>query len=159
MNDLRDERKLGYQYSSLIKPRVAPAEQQAFPIAMTANHAVVGATAMKRVQAPTPDFLHIRDIKNLDSFPANTRRYGIFDANPPAGTDATKSPAFLGMVSRVLSSSHVHAEVLSAAIEVTGKIPASATKGLDLFIAPLSADRKTTAAAIPLVAEAITVIS
>ena len=127
---------------------------------MSANHAVVGAEAMKRVQAPTPDFLHIRDIKDLDKFPPTTRRYGIFDANPPVGTDAKTSPAFLGMVSRVLSSAHMHAEVLSAAIEVTGKIPANATsKGLDLFIAPLSADKKTTAAAIPLVAEAITVIS
>jgi|GEM_PF-1973600 len=158
MNDLRDTRKLGYQYSSLIRPRVAPEVQQAFPIPMSANHGVLAAPAMARVAAPTPDFIHIRDIKNLDQFPPNTRRYGIFDANVPVGTDARTSPAFLGMVSRVLSSSHTHSEVLSAAIEVTGKI-ASTARSIDLFVAPLSSDRKTTAAAMPLVAEAVTVIS
>ncbi len=160
MNDLRDERKLGYQYSSLMKPTVtAP---KVFAVAMAKNHVTVSPEAMTRMQAPTPDFVHIRDIQNLDKFPPDTRRFGIFDVNPPVGTDARKSPNFLGMVSRVLSQGegHNHApEVLSAALEVTGRIPATATKGLDLFIAPLNAEKKTTAAAIPLVAEAITVIS
>ncbi len=159
LNDLRDERKLGYRYSSLIKPAVAPAQQRAFSMAMKANRVTASAEAMARVQAPTPDFVHIRDIKNLDKFPAQTRRFGIFDANPPVGTDAKKSPNFLGTVSRVLSGGHAHGEVLSAALEVTGKLPAEFTKGLDLFVAPLDAERKTTTAAIPLVAEAITLIS
>jgi hypothetical protein len=160
MNDLRDERKLGYQYSSLMKPAVAA--PKTFAVAMAANHATLSAAAMTRMKEPTPDFVHIRDIQNLDKFPPDTRRYGIFDVKPPVGTDARKSPNFLGMVSRVLSLGEGHdhgAEVLSAALDVTGKIPAPASKGLDLFIAPLAAQQKTTAPAIPLVAEAITFIS
>jgi len=159
LNDLRDERKLGYQYSSLIKPVMAPAQQQAFKTTMTKNHVLVSAAAMARVKAPTPDFLHIRDIKGLDQFPPNTRRFGIFDAAVPVGTDSRTSPAFLGMASRVLSGGHAHDDVLSAAIEITGRLPASAANGVDLFVAPLDASKKTTAAAIPLVSEAITVIS
>lgn len=159
LNDVRDTTKLGYRYSTLIKPVVTPSKQQRFTAAMKANHVAVSAAAMARVKASTPDFLHIRDIQNLDKFPEKTRRFGIFDVNPAVGTDAKSSPNFLGMVSRVLSGGHAHSEVLSAAIEVTGKLPAEATKGLDLFIAPLDADKKTTAEAIPLAAEAITVIS
>jgi Common central domain of tyrosinase/Polyphenol oxidase middle domain len=159
LNDLRDTRTLGYQYSSLIKPAVTPSKQKRFTAAMKANRVTLSAAALERVSAPTPDFLHVRDIQNLDQFPMDARRFGIFKTKPPIGTDATTSHDFLGMVSRVLSGGHAHAEVLSAAIEVTGRLTAEVTKGIDLFIAPLDAERRTTAEAIPLVAEAITVIS
>jgi len=159
LNDVRDIRKLGYQYSSLIKPAVTPSKQQRFTAAMKANRATLSAAAVARLSAATPDFLHIRDIKNLEKFAEDTRRFGIFISKPPVGTDAKTSPDFLGIVSRVLSGGHAHTEELSAAIEVTGKLTEKVTKGVDLFVAPLDADKKTTAEAIPLVSEAITVIS
>ena len=157
MNDVRDTTKLGYRYSSLMQPRTAPAQQRAFKATMSANRAVFAETARARVQQAAPDFLYLRNIRNLEAFPPDTRNYGVFTSSVPAGTPST-SPAFLGEVSRVLSSGHEHAEVLSAVIEVTGKIPATAS-GFELFIAPLNHEDVTTAQAIPLAADAIHVIS
>jgi hypothetical protein len=159
MNDLRDETRLGYRYSSLIQPRVAPAQQQEFIAPLAANHVTLSAPVMARVAAPTPDYLYIRNIKGLDKFGTDVRYFGIFKANPPVGTDAKKSPNYIGLVSTVPSGHHAHNENLSAAIEVTGRLGPAAAHTLDLFIAPMSADEKTTAAAIPLHAESITVIS
>jgi hypothetical protein len=159
MNDLRDESRLGYRYSSLMKPKTAPAQQRRFTSTMTANRAILTDEAVARTQAPAPDYLYIRNIRNLEAFPPDTRNYGVFRESVPAGTAAATSPAFLDVVSRVLSSGHEHAEVLSAVLTVTGRIPESAVQGLELFIAPLDHERVTTAAAIPLVAESITVIS
>lgn len=156
LNDLRDTKKLGYEYSSLIKANVP--QPQEFTARKSANHIVLDAPAMARVNAPTPDFLLLTNIKHLDQFPATAVRFGIFSAKVPAGTAAKTSPNFLGMASRVLSG-HGHDDVLSAAIEVTGKLGTAGTKGLDLHIAPLDADKKTTAAAVPLEADSVTVIS
>jgi polyphenol oxidase len=157
LNDLRDTKKLGYEYSSLIKPVVA--QPQEFLVRKVANHITLAAAAMARINAPTPDFLLITNIKHLDQFPADTRRFGIFSAKVPAGTTAKASPNFLGMTSRVLSGGHGHDDTLSAVIRVTGKLVVAATRGLDLHIAPLDADRKTTTDAVPLEADSMKVMS
>lgn len=157
-NDLRDEKKLGYQYSSLIKPKVAASALHEFAATMKANHVTLAAPAIAAIKAPTADFLHIRNIKGLEKFPG-AKRFGIFIGNPSVGTDTNTSPSVLGIVGTVFSSGHQHsAEMLSGAFEVTGRINAAITP-VDLFVAPLDASEKTTAAGIPLDAEAITVIS
>jgi len=62
----------------------------------------------------------------------------------------------------VLSAGHDHEAPLSAALDVTDKLGpiAEHQKGtLELTVAPLGASGKTTTPAIPLVADAVSVVS
>jgi Common central domain of tyrosinase len=163
MNDLRNETKLGYKYSSLMKPKLQLTNLRAFALARAANRVTLAAPAMERVKATGPDFLMIENIHDLEKLPKDAVDFGIFQGTPPAGTQSAAAKGFLGAVSRVLSSGHDHQkQLLSAAIDVTDKIGrmAEERKGtLDLTLAPLDAAGKTTAAAIPLVADSISVVS
>jgi len=162
MNDLRDETKLGYKYSSLMKPKSSLKVMKAFPLARVVNHVTLAAAAMAEVKAPGPDFLLIENIHDLEKLPASAVDFGVFHGTPPAGTQSATAKGFLGTVSRVLSSGHEHRERLSAAINVSdriGRLAAEKKGTLDLTVAPLDATGKTTAAAIPLVADNISVVS
>jgi polyphenol oxidase len=166
MNDVRDEKKLGYQYSSLMRSAsTAPANLRltsmrrtnAASLQMEANE--VAAVAAK---PQTPRFLLASNIQGLDKFSADTTRFGVFDVNPAVGTDSHNDKGFLGKFSRVLSSGHEHETgPLSAALNVTGKLTGAvaANKGsLNLVVAPLDANGKTTAAGIPLGADDVSIV-
>lgn len=163
MNDLRDESKLGYRYSSLMKPKAPLASLRTMAAARTANRVTLGGPVMERVAAPGPDFLMLENIRDLEKLPADVRSFGVFHGTPQVGAKADTAPGFLGVVSRVLSVGHDHgAAPLSAALEVTdklGKVAAGARGTLDLTVAPLDADGKVTAAAIPLRADNVEVVS
>jgi hypothetical protein len=158
-NDLRDETKLGYKYSSLMTPKVAVASLKKFSVAKTANRMTLGAQVMEKFKANGPEFLILQNI-NVEKLPADARDFGIFSGKPPVGTDSAKAKGFLGTVSRVLSSGHHHDGPISAAIEVSnlGALAVENKGALELHVAPLDASGKTTAASIPLAADDISIV-
>jgi hypothetical protein len=161
MNDLRDTRKLGYEYSSLMQPRVSIRSLQSLSVSRSANRLALSAAAVREVNLPSPEFLVITNIRNLDALPPDTLRYGIFAGKPPVGTATGSTSAFLGMASRVLSDGHAHSEPLSAALDISNRIPqitAGGPASLDLHVAALDESDRTTTEAIPLVADSIRVI-
>ncbi|HSF39512.1 MAG TPA: tyrosinase family protein [Thermoanaerobaculia bacterium] len=163
MNDLRDETKLGYKYSSLMQPRVRVSTLQEFSAARSANRVTLAAPTLRKVRQAGPDFLLIRNIQNLERLPESTVDFGIFHGAPAVGTQAEGAPGFLGKVSRVLSESHNHPSPLSAALNVTDRLGGMAPERdgastLELTVAPLDDAGKTSAEAIPLVAEDVSVV-
>jgi hypothetical protein len=162
LNDLRDETKLGYKYSTLMRPKVSTAQMRAAALSKSGNRFSLATEAIARAEAPGPDFLVIQNAK-LDKFPADAVRFGVFVGAPPAGIQAAQAQGFLGKISRVRSSGHDHhASPLSAAFEVSGKIAplAKSRQGaLDLHVAPLDATGKTTAAALPIEADSVKIIN
>lgn len=162
MNDLRDESKLGYRYSSLMPPTVPPGQLRPFAFVRTdTGFTLASGRASSLTSTPGPHYLLVENIQNLDTLPAGTLRYGVFSGNPPVGADAASIPGYLGKASRVWSSEHDHAGPLSAALNVTGTLSAltgDATGALELTVAPLDASGKTTAPGIPLVADSVTLI-
>jgi len=163
MNHLRDETKLGYKYSSLMKTKAKLTNLRVWALKRTANRVTFAAPAIEHFRAPGPDFLLIENIHDLEKLPATAVDFGVFHGSPAVGTQSATAPGFLGSVSRVLSSGHDHhKDLISASIEVTDKLGrmAEEKKGtLDLTLAPLDASGKTTAAAIPLVADNVSVVS
>lgn len=160
LNDLRDETRLGYRYSSLMRPRVSPATLAAIPLVKTGNHLAFSSRAMASIQAQHPKFLFIQNLHNPETAPADAVEFGIFSGNPPAGTKVSDFKGFLGATSRVLSPSHAHETALSAALDVTDKLPTLTQQNksaLDLTVAPIAAG-KTTAAAAPLSADDVQLI-
>lgn len=163
MNDLRDETKLGYKYSSLMQPRAKVSTLREFAAARSANRVTLAAPALRKVREAGPDFLLIKNIQNLEKLPESAVDFGIFHGTPAVGTQADAAPGFLGKVSRVLSGGHDHGAPLSAALNVTDRLGKMApqkegTEVLDLTVAPLDDSGKTSAEAIPLVAEGVSVI-
>lgn len=162
LNDLRDTRRLGYEYSSLMQPRVAPRRLRSLAVRRSANRISLGAEALREVNDVDPEFLVITNIANIAAFPADAVRFGIFAGSPPVGTDADRTSTFLGMASRVLTAGHDHsAEPLSAALDISNRV-AQVTAGgpaaLDLHIAALDEQRRTTTEAVPLNAESIRIV-
>ena len=162
LNDLRDETKLGYKYSSLMKPKVAPGALRATALPKAANQLSIPAASITRMAAPGPEFLVIENLKNLEKLPMEAVEFGIFVDPPPVGTQSETAEGFLGSAARVLSEGHSHEATISAAIEVTGKLVGMARerKGdVQLHVAPLDPAGKTTAPSIPLEAERVHLIS
>jgi hypothetical protein len=163
-NDLRDESKLGYRYSSLMRPVVAPRRALKFSLRKsTANAFALTEPQANLLGAETerPHFLVLENIGNLEKLPEDTIRYGIFADDPAPGTQSADDAAYLGMASRVFSSGHNHLGPISAALNVTGKLDSLVRKNgstLKFFVAPLDDAGKTTGAAIPLVANDISII-
>lgn len=166
MNDLRDETKLGYKYSSLMKSTTKISALREFAAARSANRVTLAAPALRKVREAGPDFLLIKNIQNLETLPSSAASavdFGIFHGAPAVGTQADTAPGFLGKVSRVLSEGHDHGAPLSAALNVTNRLGKMApqregTEILDLTVAPLDDAGKTTTEAIPLVAEDVSVL-
>jgi len=162
MNDLRDTRKLGYEYSSLMQARTSPRNLRTMTMGAEDNRLELSAPTLRRLAAPGPEFLILTNIRGLEAFPPDTRQFGVFSGRPAVGTSSGSASNFLGMVSRVMSEGHAHAEVLSAALDVSNKFPSLAPGGaagtFDLFIAPLDDERRTTAEAIPLDADSIRIV-
>jgi hypothetical protein len=163
-NDLKDETKLGYRYSSYMSPTVAVGRLKSFAVAgkeALFNMAPEAITRMAHTKGPR--YLLIRNIQNLEKLPG-TRTFGIFADKPPAGADSATDKGFLGTVATILAEEADHHEEsgpLTAALDVTDKLPAMVTLKkltLELTVAPLDAAGKTTAAGIPLAAESISFI-
>ena len=80
---------------------------------------------------------------------------------PERGVQSSSVDGYLGKASRVLSSGHTHTTLLSAALNVTGKLCTLVSgndQSFELTVAPLDGEGKTTAAAIPLIANNISLI-
>ncbi|MGZ5432389.1 MAG: tyrosinase family protein [Thermoanaerobaculia bacterium] len=161
MNDLRDTRTLGYEYSSLMQPRVSTRSLRTMSVSRDANRIALGAQTMRALNAPAPEFLVMTNI-DLDALPADTLRFGIFAGKPPVGTASGSTNTFLGKASRVLSEGHAHAEPLSAALDISNKLGSLDADGgaaaLDLHVAPLDESRTTTGEAIPVAADSIRIV-
>ncbi len=164
LNDVRDEKKLGYEYSSLMTAshRIPI---KFFPILL--NHAVVQPdleTHRKITTEPVETrTLVVHNIKGLEKFPQEANTFGIFaDEDPKAGTAAEEDQHFLGKVASVKMGEANVKGPLTAALDVTstmaGMLSAS-KKSFRLTIAPI--DRrtgKTTAAAIPVEADKVALV-
>jgi hypothetical protein len=170
LNDLRDESKLGYKYSSLMQSTVQASKLRSFK----SSHTPTAANALPKfmlqsthvtaltASSTAPEYLIIQNIQHLESFGEDVLTYGIFSVSPAVGSVAKSAAGFLGEVSRVISESHNHPGPLSAGLTVTGKFPAllQGSKGaINLFVAPLDPAGKVKAAAIPLDADDITVVA
>ena len=161
MNDLKDERQLGYQDSSLMKHAVPAGKLTAIPVTGSGATMTVAAASLDRIMSrkSEPHFMQLLNIQDLDKMPATVRRYGVFDGPVPVGTLARDNPAFLGKISRVTSKDHAHTGPLSAVLNVSGRIAAAlADKVLDLRVAPMDASGRTTGEAVPLNAEDVSII-
>jgi hypothetical protein len=162
LNDLRDTGPLGYQYSTLMQPVQRAASLERFSMRRDAAHTfTLESPLIDKLAQVEAEFLILTNIRNLEQFAPDTRRYGVFTRAVPIGTAATFENGFIGMVSRVLSDGHAHAEPLSAALNVTGELAspgASQERSLSLFVAALDASMRTTAAAIPLVADEVSIV-
>lgn len=160
MNDLRDTRKLGYEYSSLMQLQVPARNLRSLAVSRSANKVALSAAAVREVNRTEPEFLLLTNI-DLSAFPADVLRFGVFAGKPPAGTPSGSTSAFLGMASRVGSEDHAHGELLSAALDISSRVSqvtAGGPAALDLHIASLDAAKVTTSEAIPLQAESIRVV-
>jgi len=162
LNDLNDERKLGYEYSSYMKPRV-PRFLTAMPVPLVKDTAhPTDAQRKEMLQPHDVRFMVVQNMKNLDQLPADATTFGIFaDENPEVGTLSTSDPHFLGKVATVRAGGTNHKGPLTAAMEVSDKFSGMMTadkKEFKLSVAPLDREGKTTAPAIPLAADGISVV-
>lgn len=162
MNDLRDTRKLGYEYSSLMQRR-SPRRLRATAAPMDGNRITLSSVTAQRLATPAPEFLLIRNIRNLDQFPHDAVTFGIFTSRPAVGTDAGSTVTFLGAASRVRHGDHDGAaDPLSASLDISNRlsqIMPNLAGSFDLFIAPIDMQQRTTAEAIPLEADSISIIA
>jgi polyphenol oxidase len=163
LNELRDERKLGYEYSSLMSPRFRIPVRN---FALALNHALVQPdpeTHRKIVtEAAETRTLVVHNIKGLEKFPASNT-FAIFgDKDPKVGTTAEDDPEFLGMVATVKAGGKVLGGPLTAALDLTPKLAhvlSKDKKSFRLSIAPIDRQTgKTTAPAIPLEAEKVALV-
>jgi Common central domain of tyrosinase/Polyphenol oxidase middle domain len=160
-NDLRDETKLGYRYSSYMSPRVLAAHLEQFNALSSEAHVPFEDRAIAKMRTATQKVLIIRNIQNLDKL-GDTRTFGIFADTPAPGTQSTADPAFLGTVATIRSDeTHEETGPLTAALDVSAKLPrltANKKNALDLTVAALDAHGKTTGQSIPLSAASISLI-
>src|SRR5262249_57903191 len=102
---VRDERKLGYRYSTLMMPKTPIRGLREFAFQKAGARFRISAEARPtlRAAAPTPHFLVLQNIHDLDKFPPETTDFGIFVGSPSVGTEAAGAKEHLGTASRVLS--------------------------------------------------------
>jgi hypothetical protein len=162
LNDLRDESKLGYKYSTLMKPAAPARSLTTVRLGRRNDDFVVPQQTrpLLRAQPNAPAFLLLTNLQNLERFPDTTREFGIFSKAVASGVRANADSGYLGKASRVFSKQHAHAGPLSASLNVTGKAAALAAEDgtMKLFIAPLTAQGVTTAPGVPVVAEGVSLI-
>jgi len=165
LNDLRDEKKLGYEYSSLMTlPFRVPVK--VFP--MLLNRAIVqppDPDTQRQIlsEAPPSRTLVIHNIKGLEKLPENANTFGIFaDEDPKVGAVAEQEPGFVGRVATVKAGETNLKGPLTAALDIAPKMSSMINKDKKSFrmtVAPI--DRKTgktTAPAIPLEADKVALV-
>lgn len=165
LNDLRDEKKLGYEYSSYMTlPIRIPI--RVYPLLL--ERALVRPpdpeTHLKITTEPVESrTLVVHDIAGLDKMPAEANTFAIFaDEEPKAGTEAERDPAFLGKVATVKAGGTNLRGPLTAALDISPKLAGllnKEKKSFRLAIAPI--DRRTgrtTAPAVPLEAGKVALV-
>ncbi len=161
-NDLRDETKLGYQYSSYMKPAAPVPKLHEFTMTLKGTMRSVESAALGEItKAKGPRFLIVEGISNLGELPPDTLNFGIFADNPPVGTQSSSDKGFLGQIATVHSEGHDHVGPAAAALNVTGKLPGllKANKGgINLRVAPLDDSGKTTGPSIPITAANVSIV-
>lgn len=161
LNDLRDERALGYEYSSLMSSGMDEGVLKMSTLGRQKNTLAFSPEMIASLKSPDPEFLVIENMSIAD-LPADAVNFGVFVGTPKKGTESSEAKGFLGMASRVLSSGHDHSqEPLSTVFEVTDRLASLAEKGkggLDLHVAALDARGRTITEAIPLVARNVHII-
>lgn len=162
MGDLVDERRLGYRYSSLMQPAVPPSTLRTFALTKRGVQfalSVEGKALARRVTGP--HFLLLENVTSLAALAPDAREFAIFSGNPETGIVALDAKGFLGKFARVLSGDHTHYVPLSATINVTGRLPAAISVSADtlaLSITALDTAGRTSGRAVPLEAEAISLL-
>lgn len=165
LNDVRDEKKLGYEYSSLMTP-IHRIPIKVFPMLLKGPI----------VQPPDPETqrqiltepaesrtLVIHNIKGLEQLPAEANTFGVFaDEDPKVGAVAEQESGFVGRVATVKAGETNLRGPLTAAIDITPKMSSMLSKDKKSFrmsIAPI--DRrtgKTTAPAVPMQADQVELV-
>jgi len=160
LNDLRDEAKLGYKYSTPMEPVRPVRSMTSERLGRQNNNFILSSATMARMKAEPegPVFLLITNLKNVDKFAETTREFGLFSRPVSAGARATPEAGYLGKVTRVFSKQHPHTSPLSAALNITGKTTDLMDGTTPLFVAPLTAEGVTAAAGIPVVADEVSLI-
>ena len=160
-NNVKDETKLGYKYSSYMQPATPVNRLERFAVARTgAEFTINDAAVRKMARIHGPRVLVVRNIRNLEKFP-EARTFGIFADQPASGTPSSQDPLFLGTVATVFSAeTHEETGPLTAALDVSDKLPvlAKGNHKMSLVIAPLDADGKTAAPGIAVAAENVSLI-
>jgi hypothetical protein len=160
LNDVCDETKLGYKYSTLMAPP-RPARAMTTELLRRQNNDFIVSTGMATKMQAEPSaqaFLLISNLQNVDKFPDTTREFGVFTRPVPSGTRATPDAGYLGKVSRVFSKQHAHMSPLSAALNITGKVADLTDGKTPLYVAPLNNEGVTSAAGILVVADEVSLI-
>jgi hypothetical protein len=163
-NDLKDESRLGYQYSSYMQPTANTQNLESFSLqgnkALFTMEADVVGKITKRQGGPR--YLIIRNIHNLDKLPEASGRYGIFSGEPGATHLTAEGGTFLGDVADVPTGGKFeHEGPLTAALDVSAKLASLLSgdkKQLNLTVAALGAGGKATGPSIPLEADSISII-
>jgi hypothetical protein len=165
LNNLRDESKLGYTYQTLMPAHTPLANVHLFSMAISGSDFSVRPTdaAKLHVKGHGAHYVVIRGVQNLEQLPPTTTRFGVFAGDPKVGSSTASNPNYLGSLSRVLSSGHMHAEPISGVVDVSGLLApllASHKNLLSLRVAALDAlGSQTTSATIPLKASSISVVT
>jgi hypothetical protein len=163
-NDLKDESRLGYQYSSYMQPKANIQNLENFALqgnkALFTMEADVASKVTSRQGGPS--YLIIKNIHNLEKLPAATGRYGIFSGEPGAAHLTAEAGNFLGDVADVRAGGKLeHQGPLTAALDVSGKLGSllgSNRNRLNLTVAALEAGGEATGPSIPLEADSISII-
>jgi hypothetical protein len=162
-NDLTDEARLGYRYTSYMRPKVSVAKLE--DLAVGGNRALftleTNVVDKIREKKTGPRYLLITDIRNLDKLPSEARRYGIFSGEAGAANLSDHSANYLGEVSDVAAGGKLeHIGPLTAALDVTEKLPSllSGKKSFTLSVAALGKEGNALGESIPLEAESIKIV-
>lgn len=160
-NNVKDEAKLGYKYSSYMQTTTEVRKLQNFAVAGTRAEFTINDAAIKKMaHVSGPRVLLVRNIRNLEKFP-QARTFGIFADQPAPGTLSSQDPLFLGTVGTVFSGeAQEEPGPLTGALDLSEKLPVLTRERhkMNLVIAPLDAEDKTTAPGIPLEAENVSLV-
>ncbi len=163
LNDLRDEKRLGYTYQMLMQPALSLKQVQLFVLnrAGTAFSLPREWGVRAAAKQAGPNYLIMENIQNLDKLPVNTLEYAIVSGERPApGAVAASVKGYLGTVVRVAIGEKTNPGPLSAALNVTGKLGTlkGGSGAFELAVAPLDDARRVVSPVIPLVAARVAVI-
>jgi hypothetical protein len=163
-NDLRDEAKLGYKYSSYMQPATTSRPLRTFAIAGRTEQLEMNAADLQELRsAPAgPRFLLIDSIHNLGAFNVAALRYGIFSAAPAPRGNVAEDRNYLGKVATVRAAGGIQAGPLTAALDVTGKLSQILPNehgSIRLFVAPLDPKGNILAPGIPIQADSINLVA
>jgi len=165
LNDLKDEGRLGYQYSSPMKTGIHLKELQSRQLirqgaVWTAPTAVIDSILGREAEA---SYLIVKNIRNLSRLPRTTYIYGVFAGQPTPGWINHMDANYLGKVSEVRGAGAVpgHGAPLTCALDVSERLAGSLRrqKGkLNLMLAPLDKGGRIAGAGVPLQADSVIVL-